>query len=62
MTPEQAAERPPNSTEIVLGNGNDTLPDYELYTHRCAFLSAVRIQESVNSIVEGRRGACVHAC
>ncbi|PRW44502.1 GDA1 CD39 nucleoside phosphatase family [Chlorella sorokiniana] len=33
MTPEQAAARPPNSTEIVLGNGNSTLPDYLLYTH-----------------------------
>lgn len=36
MTPEQAADRPANSTEIILVNGNGTLPDYALYTHRCA--------------------------
>lgn len=56
VTPEQVAERPLNSTEIVIGNGNDTLPDYQLYTHRCHRLAACACVSC-----KGRRGI-VHGC
>lgn len=36
MTPEEAAAAPANATQLLQVNGASTLPNYDLYSYRCA--------------------------